>query len=96
MYIKLSFVFQKVTKVVCQCILVSMLTACVIPVPLQLRIVFNLWPNLIKELGHSSVCGQGGQEIRASRDHIWKDFSRSLGALNTTPWKKISKIFGPA
>ena len=55
------------------------------PVPLQLRIILLFKPNLVKKVRCSSVHGQRGQKIRASRDHIRKDISRFLGVLDTTP-----------
>ena len=39
----------------------------VVPVPPQQRIVLLLELNLIKEVGHSSVHGHGGEEVRVSR-----------------------------
>ena len=73
-----------------------MLTMCMMLVPPQSRIVLLLEPNVVKEGGHGSVCGHGGEKIRASRDGIWKDVSIALSVLSATPGKKISKIFGPA
>ena len=94
-YVQLSFVHQEVTKVVCQHILVSMLTVHMMPVPPQLRIMLLLEANLIEEVRRGSVRGHRGEEIRASRDGIQKDICGSLSVLNTTPQKKISKIFSP-
>ena len=73
-----------------------MLTVRMVPVPPQLRIVLLLEPNLIKEAGRSSVCGHGGEEVRPSGDGIWKDVRGALSVLNTTPWKRINKIFSPS
>ena len=72
-----------------------MLTACVMPIPPQLRIVLLIEPNLVKEAGHGGVRGHGGEKTRASRDGIWKDIRRALSVLTATPGKKISKIFSP-
>ena len=73
-----------------------MLTMRVVPVSPQLRIMLLLEPNLIKEVGHSRVRGYGGEEVRASRNSVQKDGRGALSVLNTTPWKKISKIFSPS
>ena len=94
-YVQFSFVHQEITKVVCQYVLISMLAMCVIPVPPQLRIVLLLELNLVKEVGHSHVHGHTGQEINVSGDGIWKDVNKSLGILNATLRKEISKIFSP-
>ena len=66
---------------------VSMLTTHVMPVPAQVEIILLLELNLIRQIGFSHVHGYGGKKFRASRDGIWKDLSRALGILNTTPWK---------
>ena len=65
-------------------------------VPPHPRMELLLELNLVKEPGHGSVCGQGGKRIRALRDHIWKDVSRSLGILDKILQKKTSKIFSPS
>ena len=82
-------------QVVCQHIVVSILTMHVMPVPPQLRTVLLLKPNLVKGVGHSCVHGHGGEKTRASIDGIQKDITGPLGILNATPWKTISKIFSP-
>ena len=90
------FVCQEVAKVIYQHIIVSILTMHMMPVPPQLIIKLLLKPNLIKEVAHSSVHGHGGEKIKAFRDSVQKDICGSLKILNTTPQKKISKIFSPA
>ena len=52
--------------------------------------------NLIKEVGHSSIHGHGGEEVRVLRDGIRKDVCGALSVLNTIAQKKISKIFSPS
>ena len=73
-----------------------MLIVHVMLVPPQLRIMLLLELNLVKEVGNSSVYSQRGQKIKESRDCIPKDTSRFLGILDSTPWKKIRKIFSPS
>ena len=55
------------------------------PVPPKQRIMLLLEPNLILEVGRSSVHGHGGKEVRASRDGIRKDICGALSVLNTIP-----------
>ena len=71
--------------VICQQIVVSMLTAHMMSVPPQLRIVLLLELNLVEKIESRGVCGQGGKKIRVSGHHIQKDVSRSLGVLDTKP-----------
>ena len=54
-YIEFTFVCQKVTKVIYQHIVVSILTMHMMPVPPQQRIVLLIELNLIKQAGCSSV-----------------------------------------
>ena len=72
-----------------------MLTMCMMVVPPELRIIFLIDLNPIKEVGYSCVYGHVGKKTRASIDSIQKDISKSLSVLNTTPLKKIRKIFSP-
>ena len=46
--VEFAFVHQEVTKVICQNIVVSMLTMYILPVPLQQSIMLLLKPNLVK------------------------------------------------
>ena len=66
------------------------------PVPLQLGIMLLLELNIVKVIIHGSVHGQGGKKTRASRDCVQKDVSRSLGIVDDTLWKKVSKVFSPS
>ena len=68
---------------------------CMAPVPPQQRIMLLLELNLIKEVGRSSVHSHRGEEVRVSRNSIWKDVRGALSVLNTTLWKKNSKILSP-
>ena len=63
-YVQFSFVRQEVAQVICQHIVVRVLTVHMAPVPPQRRIVLLLEPYLIQEVGRSSVRGHGGEEIR--------------------------------
>ena len=59
-YLQFSFICQEVNKVVCQHILVSMLTVCVMPVSPQLIIMLLPKLNLVKKAVYSHVHGYVG------------------------------------
>ena len=92
-YLRFSFVHKEVTKVVCQHIVVSMLTVHIFPVPPQQKIVLFLELKLVKDVRHSSDHVQKGKKTKTQRDCIQKDVISVVGVVDRTPRKKISKIF---